>query len=165
MCIGLALDYDIFLFTRVREFRLKGWSNKAAIVKGVARTGRVITFAGIIMAIAFSGLAASSLMLLDQFAYVLMFSVLLDTFVIRTTLSPAIMYLCGHFNYEPCLAPPKYNDPKEFHPEAEDNTEAFDDEDEESGAGVSGSNPDNASQASEKTPLIGSDTSKSIQTQ
>ena len=162
MCIGLALDYDIFLFTRVREFRLKGWSNRAAIVKGVARTGRVITFAGIIMAIAFSGLAASSLLLLDQFAYVLMFSVLLDTFVIRTTLSPAIMYLCGRCNYEPCLAPPKYNDPKEFHPEAEDDTEAFDDEDEESGVGVSDSNPDGAS---EKTPLIGSDATKSIQTQ
>jgi len=131
MCIGLALDYDIFLFTRVREFRLRGWSNRAAIVKGVARTGRVITFAGVIMAIAFGGLAASTLLLLDQFAMALMLSVLLDTFVIRTTLNPAIMYLCGRLNYGLCIDPPKYDDPRDFHPDAEDKTEAFDFEDDE----------------------------------
>ena len=180
MCIGLALDYDIFLFTRVREFRLRGWSNRAAVVKGVARTGRVITFAGVIMAIAFSGLAASSLMLLDQFAYVLMFSVLLDTFVIRTTLNPAIIYLCGNTNYECCLPPPKYDDPTSFHPEAEDNTDDFDDDLDSGDGGAAAADDgddeqkkkkkkkhtdDAAGTATEETPLVVTDATVSIQRQ
>jgi len=153
MCIGLALDYDIFLFTRVREFRLRGWSNRASIVKGVSRTGRVITFAGVIMAIAFGGLASSSLLTLDQFAWALMLSVLLDTFVIRTTLNPAIMYLCGRLNYGLCIDPPKYDDPCEFHPEAEDKTEAFDNDDEEASIATNDEQAINSS-ANETTALL-----------
>jgi len=128
LCVGLALDYDIFLYTRIREFRLLGWSNRASVVKGTARTGRVITFAGIIMAIAYSGLAASSLLLLDQFALVILFSVLLDTFVIRTSLNPALMFICGPLNYGCHMPPVKYEDPSEFHPEAETGDDGFDDD-------------------------------------
>jgi len=125
--IGLALDYDIFLFTRIREFRRLGWSDRASVVKGVSRTGRVITFAGIIMAIAFCGLILSSVLLLDQVAFLLTISVLLDTFIIRTTLNPALMYLCGKTNFECWMRPAIYDDPTQFYPEAE-KTEGDDDE-------------------------------------
>jgi len=144
MVVGLALDYDIFLFTRIREFRRHGWSDRASIVKGVARTGRVITFAGIIMTIAFCGLILSSVLLLDQFAFLLSISVLLDTFVIRTSLNPAILYLCGKSNFECWMRPAIYDDPTQYYPAAE-RTEGDDDED-----GDTGKDDDNVTE--ESTP-------------
>ena len=99
--VGLAMDYDIFLFVRVREFRAAGWSNRAAVVKGVTKTGSVITYAGIVMAIAFSGLLLSGLMIMNQFGVILVLAVLFDTFVVRTTLTPALLYLFGEANYWP----------------------------------------------------------------
>jgi putative drug exporter of the RND superfamily len=70
LIVGLGLDYDIFLFSRIYEFRKMGYAPTPAIVKGVAKTGEVITFAGIIMAIAFCGLMASSLRCLQEIGYV-----------------------------------------------------------------------------------------------
>lgn len=119
MLVGLALDYDIFLFTRIREYRRRGWAPRAAVVRGVAKTGAVITYAGIIMAVAFSGLAFSGLMLMNQFGILLALCVLLDTFVVRTTLNPALVYLFGNANYWPRHHPIKYSDPAVFHPDAE----------------------------------------------
>lgn len=119
MLVGLALDYDIFLFTRIREYRRRGWAPRAAVVRGVAKTGAVITYAGIIMAVAFSGLAFSGLMLMNQFGVLLALCVLLDTFVVRTTLNPALVYLFADANYWPRHYPVKYHDPTVFHPEAE----------------------------------------------
>ena len=101
LLVGLAMDYDIFLFVRVREFRAAGWSNRAAVVRGVAKTGSVITFAGVVMAIAFSGLLLSGLMIMNQFGAILVLAVLFDTFVVRTTLTPALLYLFGDANYWP----------------------------------------------------------------
>ena len=54
--VGLGLDYDVFLISRVLEFRLRGYTNKASIVKGLYKTGHIITAAGIIMAVAFFGI-------------------------------------------------------------------------------------------------------------
>ena len=119
MLVGLALDYDIFLFTRIREYRRRGWSPRAAVVKGVSKTGAVITYAGIIMAVAFSGLTFSGLMLMNQFGVLLALCVLLDTFVVRTTLNPALVYLFGPLNYWPRSHPVKYTDPTVYHEEAE----------------------------------------------
>ena len=119
MLVGLALDYDIFLFTRIREYRRRGWAPRAAVVRGVAKTGAVITYAGVIMAVAFSGLAFSGLMLMNQFGVLLALCVLLDTFVVRTTLNPALVYLFGDANYWPRHHPVKYRDPAVFHPDAE----------------------------------------------
>ena len=45
--VGLALDYDLFLFTRVKEYRHQGYTNRAAIIKGVDKTGGIITAAGL----------------------------------------------------------------------------------------------------------------------
>jgi uncharacterized membrane protein YdfJ with MMPL/SSD domain len=47
--IGLALDYDIFLMSRVVEFRRLGWSDRAAVCLAVEKTGTIITAAGLIM--------------------------------------------------------------------------------------------------------------------
>ena len=54
------MDYDMFLITRIYEYRWRGLSTKAAVVRGLARTGSVITTAGVIMMIAFSALLLSN---------------------------------------------------------------------------------------------------------
>ena len=57
--VGLGLDYDVFLISRVLEFREEGYSDDSAVLAGVWKTGSVITCAGIIMALAFAGLLMS----------------------------------------------------------------------------------------------------------
>ncbi|MHA2308131.1 MAG: MMPL family transporter, partial [Candidatus Heimdallarchaeaceae archaeon] len=103
--IGLALDYDIFLLSRISEFRDKGFTDKASIHKGLYKTGNVISFAGIIMAIAFSGLLLAREMVLIQFGFMLCIAVLIDTFIIRTILVPAIMSIAEKWNWWPGKKP------------------------------------------------------------
>lgn len=112
-------DYVVLVFTRVVEYRKLGWSNKAAIVKGVAKTGSVISFAGVIMAIAFIGLATSNVMLINQFGVLLALGVLLDTFVIRSMLSPALIYAFEFVNYWPMRPKELYFDPAVYYPNGE----------------------------------------------
>jgi len=57
---GLGIDYKMFLISRVLEFQLHGYTNKASIVKALHKTGHIITASGIIMAVAFSGLLLNS---------------------------------------------------------------------------------------------------------
>ncbi|KAL0246674.1 hypothetical protein GEMRC1_007885 [Eukaryota sp. GEM-RC1] len=102
---GLALDYDCFLSLRIREYRLLGYTNRAAVIKGSAQTGSVITFAGLIMSIAFSGLMMSETSVLYVFGFLLSFAVLMDTFVIRTLVVPALTSLLGGLIWFPGKVP------------------------------------------------------------
>eukprot|EP00913_Durusdinium_trenchii_P016165 g15191.t1 len=77
--IGLALDYDVFLFARVVELRKKGYSNPAAVRGGLTLTGPTITAAGLIMAIAFGGLLLSDVPSNNQIGFVMAFGVLMDS--------------------------------------------------------------------------------------
>jgi len=112
--IGLALDYNIFLFTRIHEFRQRGWSPRAALVMGITKSGKVILYAGVIMAVAFSGMLFSGIMLLNQAGVLLPLGVLLDTYVISTTLNPALIYMFSGLNYWPRRFPIKHDDPSVF---------------------------------------------------
>merc|ERR1712137_811857 len=56
VAIALGMDYDIFLVSRIFEYRLDGYSDAASIMQGVARTGGIISGAGLVMSLAFSGL-------------------------------------------------------------------------------------------------------------
>eukprot|EP00549_Striatella_unipunctata_P026576 CAMPEP_0118705488 /NCGR_PEP_ID=MMETSP0800-20121206/19895_1 /TAXON_ID=210618 ORGANISM="Striatella unipunctata, Strain CCMP2910" /NCGR_SAMPLE_ID=MMETSP0800 /ASSEMBLY_ACC=CAM_ASM_000638 /LENGTH=372 /DNA_ID=CAMNT_0006607647 /DNA_START=180 /DNA_END=1298 /DNA_ORIENTATION=- len=93
--VGLALDYDVFLISRILEFRKQGYDHKSSIVAGLHTTGGIITAAGIIMAVAFGGLMWSASPALYQWSLVLTTAVLLDTFVIRTLLVPILMGYTG----------------------------------------------------------------------
>ena len=73
------MDYDMFLITRIYEYRWRGLSTKAAVVRGLARTGSVITTAGIIMMIAFSALMLSNQLILNEFGFALVFASFFDT--------------------------------------------------------------------------------------
>jgi uncharacterized membrane protein YdfJ with MMPL/SSD domain len=99
--IGLGCDYDIFLFTRISELRAEGKTPDEAIREGYYHTGEVITGAGLVMAIAFSGLAASGMPLLRQVGVFLTASVLLDTFIVRMLMVPPILHFLGRFNWWP----------------------------------------------------------------
>ena len=103
--IGLGLDYDIFLLSRVSEFRNKGYTERASVIKGLYKTGGIISMAGIIMAISFSGMIFSNVMILNEFGFILTIAVLLDTFVIRTILVPAIMSVADKYNWWPRKPP------------------------------------------------------------
>merc|ERR1712216_157630 len=86
VAIALGLDYDIFLISRILEYSIYGLSDRASIFKGVAQTGGVISGAGVIMSLAFSGLIFAEKLFLHQFGVLLVVSVLFDTFVVRTIL-------------------------------------------------------------------------------
>ena len=103
---ALGCDYEVFLTTRIREFRAMGFTDNAAIVCGYYRAGGVITTAGLIMVVAFGSLVLSSQMLLVECGFLLAWSVVLDTFVVRSLVSPALMVLCGEANWWPSQMPP-----------------------------------------------------------
>lgn len=95
LILGLGIDYNIFLLTRVREERLRGRSSSEAAVEGVARTGGIITAAAIILASAFATLMFGSFVLLIAIGFSVAVAVVLDAMVIRTYLVPAALHLLG----------------------------------------------------------------------
>lgn len=87
--VALGIDYNIFLMTRVREESLRH-GTREGIVRGLAVTGTVITSAGIVLASTFAALAVIPILFLAQLAFIVSFGVLLDTFIVRTLLVPAL---------------------------------------------------------------------------
>lgn len=110
IAIALGLDYDIFLVSRIMEFRVQRYSDRASIFRGVLKTGDVISGAGLIMSLAFSGLIFSDKIFFQQFGVLIITSVLLDTFVVRTVLVPALMLIAQHWNWWPRSMPPPIHD-------------------------------------------------------
>jgi len=97
--VGLALDYDIFLMSRVVEFRRMGWSDRAAVCLAIEKTGSIITAAGLIMSISFAGLLIPKAIVLNQYGFSLFIGVAFDTFLVRTFLVPAVVTAFGKFEY------------------------------------------------------------------
>ena len=100
VCLGLGMDYDILLTTRIRENVTKGKSNDEAITTAVERSGAVITICGLIMAGAFSTMMLSSAPMLQEFGFALGFAILVDALFIRTYVVPAAMHLLGDWNWK-----------------------------------------------------------------
>eukprot|EP01059_Diplonema_ambulator_P030443 TRINITY_DN5215_c1_g1_i1.p1 TRINITY_DN5215_c1_g1~~TRINITY_DN5215_c1_g1_i1.p1 ORF type:complete len:905 (+),score=169.70 TRINITY_DN5215_c1_g1_i1:1988-4702(+) len=113
--VALGMDYDVFLLTRIYEYRSEHkYTSEAAIIKGLCKTGPIITGAGIIMTIAFAGLILSSCVALNQFGVILCVSVLLDTFVVRSLFVPATMFLCKEWVWWPRAVPEGEHTEHEF---------------------------------------------------
>jgi RND superfamily putative drug exporter len=87
--VALGVDYNIFLIARAREETIKHGS-KQGILRALAVTGAVITSAGIVLAGTFSVLAVLPLTFLTELGFVVAFGVLLDTFLVRSILVPAL---------------------------------------------------------------------------
>jgi RND superfamily putative drug exporter len=92
--VALGVDYNIFLMARVREEALAA-STPEAMTRGLAATGGVITSAGLVLAGTFSVLAVLPLVALTQLGITVAVGVLLDTFVVRSLLVPALTYELG----------------------------------------------------------------------
>ena len=92
--VALGVDYNIFLMARVREETLKR-GTREGMLRGLAVTGGVITSAGIVLAGTFSVLAVLPLTFLTQLGFVIAFGVLLDTFIVRSVLVPALVLGMG----------------------------------------------------------------------
>ncbi|MGK2852923.1 MAG: MMPL family transporter [Microbacteriaceae bacterium] len=92
--VALGIDYNIFLATRVRdESRRHG--TREGIIRGLSVTGGVITSAGLVLAATFAALSVIPILFLVQIAFIVAFGVLLDTFLVRALLVPALMYDIG----------------------------------------------------------------------
>lgn len=87
--VALGVDYNIFLMTRVREESLR-LGTRAGILRGLGKTGSVITSAGIVLAATFAALAVIPILFLVQIAFIVAFGVLVDTIVVRSLLVPAL---------------------------------------------------------------------------
>ena len=92
--VALGIDYNIFLMTRVREEALVH-GTREGMLRGLAVTGGVITSAGLVLAATFAALAVLPILFLLQIAFIVSFGVLLDTFVVRTLLVPALVQDIG----------------------------------------------------------------------
>ncbi len=92
--VALGVDYTIFLMTRAREEAgLQG--TRPGVLKALTVTGGVITSAGIVLAATFAALVVIPLMFMVQLAFIVAFGVLLDTFLVRSLLVPALTYQIG----------------------------------------------------------------------
>jgi RND superfamily putative drug exporter len=98
--VALGIDYNIFLMARVRE-EAQSMPTKQAMLKGLAVTGGVITSAGIVLAGTFSVLAVLPLVALTQIGITVALGVLLDTFVVRSILVPALTFSLGEKTWWP----------------------------------------------------------------
>ncbi|MFN8619946.1 MAG: MMPL family transporter [Chloroflexota bacterium] len=92
---GLAMDYEVFLVTRMREEHVHGAEPTEAVVTGFAHGARVVAAAAIIMIGVFSGFVLSEDAFVKPIGFALATAVLLDAFVVRMTIVPAVMALAG----------------------------------------------------------------------
>lgn len=92
--VALGVDYTIFLVTRAREETPK-YGTRDGIIRAVSATGPVITSAGIVMAAVFCVLGVLPLIVLTQLGVIVGLGILLDTFVVRTVLIPALFTVIG----------------------------------------------------------------------
>jgi len=103
--LGLALDYDVFLFERVYEFRHEGFGDCESIQLALSATGPTISAAGMIFAFTFVSMLLGSMAINNQMGFIFVFSIVVDTFVVRTVLVPAMLSLNPRLNYWPSTMP------------------------------------------------------------
>jgi uncharacterized membrane protein YdfJ with MMPL/SSD domain len=96
---ALSTGYGVFLLGRIKEARDAGETEREAVAVGIARTGRVVTAAAILLAVAIGAFSTSSISFIQQIGIATATGVLLDAFVVRTLLVPSLMALLGKWNW------------------------------------------------------------------
>jgi putative drug exporter of the RND superfamily len=103
IAFGLSMDYEVFLVSRIREFWLASGKTHAAndesVALGIARTGRVVTAAAVIMSISFAALIAAQVSFMRMFGLGLTLAILADATLVRMVLLPAFMHVMGEWNW------------------------------------------------------------------
>jgi uncharacterized membrane protein YdfJ with MMPL/SSD domain len=105
IAFGLSMDYEVFLLSRIREYWLTSGpvrtraDNDKSVALGLARTGRVITAAALVMSISFSALFGAHVQFMRMLGLGLTLAVLVDATLVRMVLLPAFMHLLGRWNW------------------------------------------------------------------
>jgi len=94
---GLAMDYEVFLVSRMRESHVRQGDPLAAVHSGARHAARVVTAAAVIMFSVFAAFVSSDSMILKQIAFSLAVGILIDAFVVRMTFVPAVLALAGRW--------------------------------------------------------------------
>lgn len=93
---GLAMDYEVFLVTRMREAYVHGEGPGQAVISGFRLGARVVTAAGVIMISVFAGFIGASDSMIKMMGFGLAVAILFDAFVVRMAIVPAVLALLGH---------------------------------------------------------------------
>jgi RND superfamily putative drug exporter len=96
---GLSMDYEVFLLARLREEYDRTGSTREAVVGALGHTGRLVTSAALILAVSFLSLSTNPDLPVRVIATGLSLGILLDAFVVRTLLVPALVALVGRWNW------------------------------------------------------------------
>jgi putative drug exporter of the RND superfamily len=113
IAFGLSMDYEVFLVSRIREYWLASGAagpatsdrsrtradNDESVALGLARTGRVVTAAALVMSISFAALIAAQVSFMRMFGLGLTVAVLVDATLVRMLLVPAVMHVLGRANW------------------------------------------------------------------
>ena len=112
IAFGLSMDYEVFLISRIREYWLKAGETRAdgsqiaahlrndeSVALGLAKTGRVVTAAALVMSISFAALIAAQVAFMRMFGVGLTLAILVDATLVRMALVPAFMHLLGKWNW------------------------------------------------------------------
>ena len=113
IAFGLSMDYEVFLISRIREYWLASGAarpakpsakeahaaNDESVAHGVARTGRVVTAAALVMSMSFAALIAAHVSFMRMFGLGLTLAVIADATLVRMVLVPAFMHVMGRWNW------------------------------------------------------------------
>src|SRR5213078_4784606 len=99
MAFGLSTDYGLFLLSRIKEARDAGSSDSEAVATGLERTGRIVTAAAILFAIAIGASATSRIIVTKELGLGTALAVLIDASIVRALLVPSLMELLGRWNW------------------------------------------------------------------
>jgi putative drug exporter of the RND superfamily len=100
---GLAMDYEVFLLSRIKEAYDAGRPNDEAVRVGLQRSGRIITSAALIIIVVFTGFVFGELLVIKAVGFALAVAVFVDATIVRMLLVPSTMTLLGRYNW---WAPP-----------------------------------------------------------
>ncbi|MDT0164791.1 MMPL family transporter [Actinotalea sp. AC32] len=96
---GLAMDYEVFLLSRIKELYDGGASNDDSVRLGLQRSGRIITSAAVIIVVVFAGFIFGELLVIKEVGFALAVAVVIDASLVRMLLVPATMTLLGRYNW------------------------------------------------------------------
>jgi uncharacterized membrane protein YdfJ with MMPL/SSD domain len=99
VAFGLATDYGVFLLSRIKEARDAGAPDSEAVAIGLERSGRIVTAAALLFAVAIGAFATSQLVFIKELGVGTALAVLIDASIIRALLVPSLMELLGSWNW------------------------------------------------------------------
>lgn len=99
LVFGLSTDYAVFLLSRIKEARDAGADDSTAVALGIERTGRIVTAAAVLFAVALGAFTTGELSIINQLGFGTALGVLIDATIIRALLVPALMELLGSRNW------------------------------------------------------------------